>query len=257
MAPDDAAFSGFVFKVQANMDPRHRDRIYFVRIVSGRFERDMRVVNTRTGQRVRLANSQRVFARERETLEEAFAGDVVGVVGNYDFHIGDTLAEDPTLRFQEIPRFAPECFAYLQSPQTSQFKRFREGLGQLLQEGVVQQFLPRLSGQRVPLLGAVGPLQFEVVQYRLSTEYGAESRIETTPWEHLRWLRRRDAAPWDDDEVLLPTGTSLARDGDDQPVLLLGDTWPLKFFAERNPGIEMSDLPWVEAGELPLTATPR
>lgn len=244
VVPEVDGFSGFVFKVQANMDPRHRDRIYFVRIVSGRFERDMHVVNTRSGQRVRLANSQRVFARERETLDEAFAGDVVGVVGNYDFQIGDTLALDATLRFHEIPRFAPECFAFLQSSSSSQFKRFREGLGQLLQEGVVQQFLPRQSTQRVPLLGAVGPLQFEVVQYRLQTEYGAESRIETTPWKHLRWLRRRDGERWAEGEVAMPTGTALATDGDDRPVLLLSDAWPLKFFAERNPDIEMAELPF-------------
>ena len=106
----------------------------------------------------------------------------MGVVGNYDFQIGDTLAEDPTLRFHEIPRFAPECFAYLQTPNASQFKRFREGLSQLLQEGVVQQFLTTNAVQRVPLLGAVGPLQFEVVQFRLESEYGAESRLESAPW---------------------------------------------------------------------------
>jgi peptide chain release factor 3 len=242
--PEDPGFSGFVFKVQANMDPRHRDRIYFVRIVSGRFTRDMSVQNPRTGKVVRLANSQRVFARERETLDEAFAGDVVGLVGNYDFQIGDTVAEDASLRFHEIPRFAPECFAFLQSPNASQFKRFREGLGQLLQEGVVQQFQLRGAVQRVPLLGAVGPLQFEVVQYRLKTEYGAESQLETAPWQHIRWLARRDGEPLDEAAIALPTSTVLARDGDDRPVVLLADTWPLKFFGERNPDLEMSELPF-------------
>lgn len=242
--PAENSFSGFVFKVQANMDPRHRDRIYFVRIVSGRFERDMNVLNTRSGQKVRLANSQKVFARERETLDEAFAGDVVGVVGNYDFQIGDTVASDPKVRFNEIPRFAPECFAYLQSPNSSQFKRFREGLGQLLQEGVVQQFLVRGSLQRVPLLGAVGPLQFEVVQYRLQTEYGAESQLESAQYKHVRWVQRRDGGKWDDTTVTLPTGTALARDGDERPVVLLADTWPLKFFGERNPDVELSELPF-------------
>jgi peptide chain release factor 3 len=241
--PTDSAFSGFVFKVQANMDPRHRDRIYFVRIVSGRFQRDMHVFNTRSGQRVRLANSQRVFARERETLDEAFAGDVVGLVGNYDLQIGDTLAENTEVRFDEIPRFAPECFALLHSPNASQFKRFREGLNQLLHEGVVQHFLLQQAEQRVPLLGAVGPLQFEVVQYRLQTEYGAESRIESAPWHHLHWLRQRDSSRWSDSSIALPTGTALARDSNDRPVLLLTDAWQIKFFAERNPGIELTELP--------------
>ena len=235
--PTDKKFSGFVFKVQANMDPRHRDRIYFLRIVSGRFERDMQVFNSRTGQRVRLANSQRVFARERETLDEAYAGDVLGLVGNYDFSIGDTLADDASLKFHETPRFMPECFAYINSPNTSQFKRFREGLNQLLSEGVVQQFLPWKSLQRVPLLGAVGPLQFEVVQYRLLSEYGAESTIEPAPYHHVRTLSRSDEAPWDDNLIVLPIGTALARDVEDKPVLLLADTWPLKFFGERNPGV--------------------
>ena len=114
-------------------------------------------------------------------MEEAFAGDVVGLVGHSDFRIGDTLAEDPTLVFDEIPRFAPEHFAWIHSASTAQFKRFREGLDQLLQEGVVQSFLLHNATQRVPLLGAVGPLQFDVVQYRLQTEYGAESRWNTAP----------------------------------------------------------------------------
>src|SRR4030095_4764208 len=128
------------------------------------------------------------FGRERETIDEAYPGDVVGLVGHTDFRIGDTLAEDPTLVAHQMPPFAPECSAGLQSPSTAQFKRFREGLDQLLQEGVVQSFFLKDSAQRVPLLGAVGPLQFEVVQYRLQTEYGAESRIEQAAWKIIRWL---------------------------------------------------------------------
>ena len=176
--PDDPAFSGFVFKIQANMDPRHRDRIAFVRVCSGKFERDMAVTHTRTGKKVRLSSSHKLFGRERETVDEAYPGDVIGLVGHAEFRIGDTLTEDPAIVYHEIPRFAPECFAYLQSPSTAQFKRFREGLDQLLQEGVVQSFAVKDSAQRVPLLAAVGPLQFEVVQYRLQSEYGAESRLE-------------------------------------------------------------------------------
>src|SRR5437016_4965707 len=124
IAPQEPGFSGFIFKIQANMDPKHRDRLAFVRVCSGRFERDMTVIHTRTGNRVRLASSHKLFGRERETVNEAFAGDVVGLVGHSDFRIGDTLAEDPRLVFDEIPRFAPESFTWIQSPSTAQFKRF-------------------------------------------------------------------------------------------------------------------------------------
>src|SRR5260221_4350522 len=193
--PDDPQFSGFIFKIQANMDPKHRDRLAFVRICSGKFERDMTVVHTRTAKKVRLSSSHKLFGRDRETIDEAFPGDVVGLVGHTEFRIGDTLAEDPSLTYAEIPRFTPECFAWLQSPSTAQFKRFREGLEQLLQEGVVQAFQLKDSSQRVPLLGAVGPLQFEVVQYRMQSEYGAESRLEHGPWKILRWIAAEDGAP--------------------------------------------------------------
>lgn len=251
VSPADPAFTAFVFKIQANMDPRHRDRIYFLRIVSGKFERDMQVVNARTGRTVRLSNSQKVFARERETLDEAWAGDVVGVVGNHDFGIGDTLSTRPGIVFDEIPRFAPEVFGWLQSPNASQFKRFRDGLTQLLQEGVIQQFLLPHSAQRVPLLGAVGPLQFEVVQYRLQTEYNAESRLEPAPWSQVRWLRRKDGQPVTDDGLTLPTGVGFARDGDGRPVALFAEAWAEKFFTDRNPDIELSGLPFPEREPAP------
>jgi peptide chain release factor 3 len=241
--PTRDVFSGFVFKIQANMDPRHRDRIYFIRIVSGRFERDMVVPNVRTKQRVRLANSQRVFARDRETLDEAYAGDVVGVVGNYDLRIGDTLSNIPDIQFDETPRFVPETFAYLHATSTAQFKRFREGLEQLLQEGVVQQYFQPHIMQRVPLLGAVGPLQFEVVQYRLQSEYNAESRLEIAPYKHIRWLSRKDGGPWTDEGVNLPSDTTLARDAEDRPVALLADAWAERFFATRNETLEISEEP--------------
>ncbi len=138
--PSDATFSGFVFKIQANMNPKHRDRVAFIRIVSGVFERDMSVLNTRTGKRIRLSNSQRLFAKERETIDQAYAGDVVGIVGNHDFLMGDTLADKPEIHFDEIPRFTPECFAFLHNTSPGKFKRFREGLEQLLKEGLAQSF---------------------------------------------------------------------------------------------------------------------
>jgi peptide chain release factor 3 len=245
--PQEPTFSGFVFKIQANMDPKHRDRLAFVRVCSGRFERDMNVIHTRTGKKLRLSSSHKLFGRDRETMDEAFPGDVVGLVGHADFRIGDTLAEDPSLVYNEIPRFAPECFAWLQSPSTAQFKRFREGLEQLLQEGVVQSFMLKDSAQRVPLLGAVGPLQFEVVQYRMQTEYGAESRLEQGQWKVIRWLAMQDGAPFD--ETTLPTGARLAFDSANRPVILFQDQWSCDFFAQRNPKVQLSTLPPSESAE--------
>ncbi len=239
--PVNDGFSGFIFKIQANMDPKHRDRLAFVRVCSGKFERDMSVIHTRTGRKLRLSSSHKLFGRERETVDEAFPGDVVGLVGHSDFRIGDTLAEDSSIAYAEIPRFTPECFAWLQSPSTAQFKRFREGLEQLLQEGVVQSFHIKDSTQRVPLLGAVGPLQFEVVQYRMQTEYGAESRLEHGPWKILRWAQPDNGAPLE--ETLLPTGAKLAYDVANQPVILFTEQWACDFFAERNPKIRLSALP--------------
>src|SRR3954464_14239738 len=226
-------FSGFVFKIQANMNPKHRDRVAFIRVVSGAFRRDMTVTQTRTGEKVRLSNSQRLFARDRETLDEAWAGDVVGIVGNHDFLIGDTLADEAQVAFDEIPRFAPECFSYVHNENTAKFKRFREGLDQLLKEGVAQAYeLPDLF-QRVPLLGAVGPLQFDVLKYRLESEYGADCRLESAPWSIVRWLRAknpaaapapvsgvRKAAGPEKPAVSLPTGVALALDPRGQWVVL-------------------------------------
>lgn len=239
--PEDPRFSGFIFKIQANLDPRHRDRIAFVRIVSGKFERDMVVHHSRTGKKTRLSNAQKLFGRDRDTVDEAYAGDVIGIVGKDDFGIGDTVSEDPSIVFSEIPRFAPETFAYLHNPNTQKFKRFRDGLSQLLQEGVVQSFEMEGALQKIPLLAAVGPLQFEVVQYRLESEYGAEARFEPTPYTIARWFRASDgtnAAP------SLPTSAVLARDAGGQPTVLFQDEWSLRYFTERNPNFEVSDIPF-------------
>ena len=244
IVPEAEGFSGFIFKIQANMDPKHRDRLAFVRVCSGQFARDMTVVHTRTGRKLRLSSSHKLFGRDRETIDQAFPGDVVGLVGHSDFRIGDTLAEDPSLVYHEIPRFAPECFAWLQSSSTAQFKRFREGLEQLLQEGVVQSFSLKDASQRVPLLGAVGPLQFEVVQYRMQTEYGADSRLEPAPWKVIRWATTDDGAPLDDSK--LPTGARLGTDVGGKPVVFFQDQWSCDFFAQRNAKVRLSALP-VEA----------
>ncbi|HEX2099699.1 MAG TPA: peptide chain release factor 3, partial [Candidatus Synoicihabitans sp.] len=185
---DHPAFSAFVFKIQANMDPKHRDRIAFVRVCSGKFERDMTVTHQRTGKTVRLSSSHKLFGQERETVDEAWPGDVIGLVGHDAFGIGDTLAQDRAIRYDEIPRFPPEVFSYISNPNSSDAKRYRAGLEQLLQEGVVQSFQVRHSPPGATLLAAVGPLQFEVVQYRLQAEYNAESRLVAAPFQHLRWI---------------------------------------------------------------------
>jgi peptide chain release factor 3 len=246
VAPTEAAFSGFVFKIQANMNPKHRDRVAFIRIVSGVFSRDMSVINTRTGKRIRLSNSQRLFAQERETIEEAYAGDVVGIVGNHDFLIGDTLAERPDLHFDEIPRFAPECFAYLHNNSTAKFKRFREGLEQLLKEGLAQSYLQPESHQYVPLLGAVGPLQFEVLQYRLESEYGAECRVEMTPWRIIRWVRLPAELVKEGKRTKpdLPSDARLAVDAFGVQVVLMPDTWSVRTLETRNKDWQLSPTPF-------------
>ena len=234
--PADESFSGFVFKIQANMNPKHRDRVAFIRIVSGTFERDMTVLNTRTGKRIRLSNSQRLFAKERETVDTAYAGDVVGIVGNHDFLMGDTLAEKPEIHFDEIPRFAPECFAFLHNTSSAKFKRFREGLDQLLKEGLAQSFEQPDSHQFVPLLGAVGPLQFEVLQYRLESEYGAECRFEIASWKIIRWMKPPGEAPKDGKRIKpdLPGGCASAIDTSGFQVVLLPDLWAVKTLETRN-----------------------
>ncbi|MBL8840616.1 MAG: peptide chain release factor 3 [Planctomycetes bacterium] len=236
--PAAPGFSGFIFKIQANMDPNHRDRLAFLRICSGKFERDMQVVHTRTQEKIRLASSHKVFGRDRETVDLAWPGDVIGLIGRDGFQIGDTLAEDPTLAFDSIPAFLPECFAFLHSGSPSQAKRFGKGIEQLLQEGVVQSFLVEGTTQRVLLLGAVGPLQFEVVQYRLQSEYGAESRIERAPWSVLRWIESGTVT-----QEELPGGARLAVDSHGQRVALFNDAWSCDYFAGRKPEVKLSVLP--------------
>ncbi len=242
IAPENPAFSGFIFKIQANMDPRHRDRIAFLRVCSGKFERDMTVIHSRTGRKVRLSSSHKLFGNERETVDEAYPGDVIGLVGHDGFGIGDTLTTDAGIQYKEIPRFTPETFAYLHNPNTGKFKQFRQGLEQLLQEGVIQILHLRDAATKVPLLAAVGPLQFEVVQFRLESEYGAVSRLETAPWTVVRWLPP-EMAEDELDAISLPTGSRLASDSDQRPVVLFANEWSANYFAQTNPRVSLSSLP--------------
>ena len=183
VSPHHDAFSGFVFKIQANMNPRHRDRAVFIRIVSGVFERDMQVNDVRTGKKVRLGNAQKLFGQDRETLDLAYAGDILALVGNYDFLIGDTVTSNNELIYDEMPRFKPECFSYLFNNDTANIKRYRAGLEQLLKEGVAQAYDVHGSAQRVPLLGAVGPLQFEVFKARLEAFSKKHDDVDNRTWQ--------------------------------------------------------------------------
>ena len=235
-------FSGFVFKIQANMDPKHRDRIAFIRVCSGKFTRDMTVIHQRTGKTVRLSSSHKLFGQDRETVDEAWPGDVIGLVGHSEFGIGDTLTEDRSICYDEIPRFASEVFAYISNPIPADSKKYRAGLEQLLQEGVVQSFTARNAPPGATLLAAVGVLQFEVVQHRLKGEYKAESRLVPAPWTLLRWLEPHPALD-DLSSIIVASGVSFGSDKFDHPVVFFPNEWSMSYFAEKNPELKMHEQP--------------
>jgi peptide chain release factor 3 len=231
--PTDERFAGFVFKVQANMDPRHRDRIAFVRVCSGTFERDMVVKNARTGKEVRLSRAMRLFADERESLEAAYAGDVVGLANPGVFAIGDTVYEGGApVRFPPIPAFAPEHFASVRSIDSSGYKSFGKGIAQLREEGAVQVFYPFGSTRTEPILAVVGELQFEVAKYRLESEYSVKTVFSTLPFSTARHVDG-------DAEVIaaakLPSNAKLVEDWDGRPVALFESEWSLRLAQEWNP----------------------
>lgn len=242
ISPSSEKFSGFVFKIQANMDPKHRDRVAFLRVCSGGFSRDMTVHHIQSGKRIRLSFSHRVFGQERQTQDEGWPGDIIGIAGHSDLGIGDTLTEDPEIRYQEMPRFPPECFAYLRNQDTKNHKRFRSGLEQLLQEKVVQRFSFPDSGDSGVLIGAVGPLQFDVTRFRLDSEYRAPARLEPAPWVLTRWVI--DGTPLAKLQNLqFSSGVALAIDDTNRPVLLFRDDWSLRYFTEKNKAIGLGLYP--------------
>ncbi len=236
---DEALFSAFVFKIQTNMNPQHRDKMVFARLCSGRFERDMMAVNTRSGKDVRLSNSHNVFGRERETVDTAYPGDILGFISNADFKVGDTISSDPSLSFHEIPRFAPECFAVLQNVSISSYKSFRKGVDHLLAEDIVQSFTLQNSITNLPLLGAVGPLQFEVLQYRMRDEYNVETRLEMKNWTVLRWVQTPQELEKSD--FILPHGCALAADEFGRTVILFPTVWALRGFEDKYKDIKLHD----------------
>lgn len=230
--PESTEFSGFVFKIQANMDPRHRDRVAFVRVCSGKFERDMTVRNGRTGREVRLSRAMRLFADERESLDAAYAGDVVGLANPGVFAIGDALFDGAPVEFAPIPAFAPEHFASVRSIDASGHKAFGKGIAQLREEGAVQVFYPLGSTRTEPIVGVVGELQFEVAKYRLEREYNVKTVFSRLPFSLARHVDG-------DTRVLsaakLPSNAKLVEDWGGRPAALFESEWSVRLAREWNP----------------------
>jgi peptide chain release factor 3 len=237
--PFDPSFSAFVFKIQANMDPRHRDRMAFLRVCSGRFEKDMAVYHPRLGRKIQMTRSHRLFARDRETLYEAFPGDVIGVVNPGLFAIGDTVTAGDPVEFLPMPSFPPEHFGVLRNQDLSKNKQFRKGVEQLEEEGVVQVFYALEGATRAPVLAAVGRLQFDVVEARLQHEYGVKVLVEPLPYTHVRWLGE---SPAGEKKIDWPySGILRARDRRERQVCMFGSKWTLDHFVENNPGLVLSE----------------
>ncbi len=232
--PEEPRFTGFVFKIQANMDPRHRDRIAFIRICSGKFERDMTVRNERTGKDVRLSRAMKLFADERESLDDAYAGDVLGLANPGVFAIGDTLYQGPPVVFDPIPSFAPEHFASIRSIDTSSYKSFGKGIAQLREEGAVQVFYPWGSTRTEPVLAVVGELQFEVAKYRLESEYGVKTVFSTMPYS---LARRVEGDPERAGRAQMPSNAKLVEDWEGRPVALFESEWSVRLAEEWNSGL--------------------
>jgi peptide chain release factor 3 len=229
--PTSETFSGIVFKIQANMDPQHRDTMAFLRVCSGRFEKDMLVHHPRLGRKVRMSRPHRLFARDRETVEEAYPGDVIGFSNPGIFRIGDTVCAGDTFEFAPIPSFQPECFAILRNMTMEKYKQFNKGLEQLREEGVVQVLYDVDGGRREPILGAVGELQFEVVVARLAAEYNLETAIERMAYSDIRWVIGEE----NDIRTMYLSSQSLrTRDHDQRTVILFGSAWDMKYCIERN-----------------------
>jgi peptide chain release factor 3 len=243
----DAPFSGFVFKIQANMDPNHRDRIAFLRVVSGRFEKDMEVANVRSGKKLRLSRPQRLFAQDRETVEEAYPGDIVGLTNPGAFLLGDTLTLDSKVHYNEVPEFVPEVFCRLVNSDIGRLKHFEKGIDQLCQEGLINLFWDTREQRRDPILGAVGRLQFEVVQHRLMAEYGVKTAIEPMPFDMIRWLEADEKTLR---EAYWGTSARMLQDNLGRPVVLVNSEWTLNYLERQHPKIQF--LPTPTASEMQL-----
>jgi peptide chain release factor 3 len=242
-------FSGFVFKLQANMDPRHRDRVAFVRVCSGHFEKDMTVQHARSGRAIRLSRPQKLFGQDREVVEDAYPGDVIGLNNPGMFAIGDTLYHGPRVEYEGIPCFSPEIFAWLRNPNPSAFKSFRKGVNELREEGAVQVLYDTDASKRDPILAAVGQLQLEVVQYRLENEYGVKTRLEPMEFNVARWV----SGGWPALEAVGRIfNCKTVRDPWDRPVLLFRNDWNLNQLREDHPDLELASVAPVVSGVEPI-----
>lgn len=233
-------FSAFVFKIQANMNKAHRDRIAFMRIVSGKFEAGMEVNHIQGGRKIRLSQPQQMMAQDRKIVEEAYAGDIIGVFDPGIFAIGDTLClSNEKFEFEGIPTFAPEHFARVRQMDTMKRKQFLKGVSQIAQEGAIQIFQEFNTGMEEIIVGVVGELQFEVLTYRLENEYNVEVKLEKLPYEYIRWIENKEEI-----DVAKIQGTSdmkRIKDLKDNPLLLFANSWSVGMVLDRNPGLELSE----------------
>ena len=245
LPPTYEDFTGFVFKLQANMDPRHRDRVAFIRVCTGKFEKDMNVTHARTGKTVRLSRPQKLFAQDRESIEVAYPGDVIGLNNPGVFAIGDTIYTGQKLEYEGIPCFSPELFAVLRNPNPSKFKQFRKGVSELQEEGAVQIMYSVDESKREPILAAVGQLQFEVVQFRMQSEYNVETTLEMLPYSVARWVD----GGWD---ALAKVGrlfnTVTVKDSWGRPVLLFRNDWNCRQVEGEHPILKLNAIAPVVSG---------
>ena len=236
VSPYEEEFSGFVFKIQANMNPNHRDRIAFVRVCSGTFERGMDVMLGRTGKKMKLSNVTQFMADARENVEEAVAGDIIGVYDTGNYQIGDTLYEGKLkVAYEELPSFTPELFMKVTAKNVMKQKSFHKGIYQLVQEGAIQLYKTYLTDEYI--IGAVGQLQFEVFQHRMLNEYNAEVVMTPMGNKIARWIN-----PEQLDERMSSSRNILAKDRFDQPLFLFENQFAMRWFADKYPDVELKSL---------------
>ena len=238
--PFSEDFSAFVFKIQANMNKAHRDRIAFMRICSGQFKAGMEVFHVQGNKQLKLSQPQQLMAQERKIVEEAYAGDIIGVLDPGIFSIGDTLTTaKEKFAFEGIPTFAPEHFARVRQLDTMKRKQFVKGISQIAQEGAIQIFQEYNTGMEEIIVGVVGVLQFDVLKFRLENEYNVEIRLDPLPYEYIRWIE-----DWENVDVARINGTSdmkKIKDLKDRPLLLFANSWSPQMVLERNPGLKLSE----------------
>jgi peptide chain release factor 3 len=230
--PWDSEVAGFVFKVQANMDPNHRDRVAFLRLASGRFRRGMKLVQSGTKKSIGVHNPILFFAQERETVDEAFPGDIIGIPNHGVLRVGDTLSESGDVVFTGIPNFAPEILRRVRLADPMKQKHLTRALESLAEEGVTQVFKPEIGAQWI--VGVVGPLQLDVLKSRLNAEYGLDADLEAAPYETARWLAGSDAEL---EKFVASNRGGMARDRDGAPVFLAKNNWELGYVTEKFPKI--------------------